>query len=292
MAGGLTLLISGAILAFVRTSQPQAIPEAAPIDITGAHERLPPVQLLSIPARQAYKDGYVLFQKKQYEQAAERVRECIALEPTNAECRLLAGDAHAALGQVAQAEKQYTQFLKLDPQHQTAPRVGKLLLQYEKEAAKAELPPPATPVAEPQKVIPETPPPESAMGPANGKDYALAIRQARSAVTASQFKAAETNFRKALALSPSSLEAKEGLGFCMVMGSTSASAFREAAALLQEVVKQPDATARSWFALGMALQLTRREKEAEQAYKKYLSLEPTGRFAPEVRLALKQLDYR
>lgn len=104
-----------------------------------------------------------------------------------------------------------------------------------------------------------------------------------------RYKAAATNYRKALRLKPGSSEAKEGLGFCLVMGSTSDSAYREAARLLQDVVKDRDAGARAWFALGMALQVTQQNQQAVQAYKKYLALEPSGRFSSDVRSALKQL---
>ncbi len=39
----------------------------------------------------------------------------------------------------------------------------------------------------------------------------------------------------------------------------------------------------------MAMQVTKQDKQAVAAYKKYLVLEPSGKFAPDVRLALKQL---
>ncbi|MDC0709534.1 response regulator [Stigmatella sp. ncwal1] len=121
------------------------------------------------------------------------------------------------------------------------------------------------------------------------RDYADFIRQARSAIVGGRYKAASSSFRKALKLKPSSDEAREGLGFSLVMGSTSDSAYREAVWLLQDVVKEKDTNARAWFALGMALQVTSQNAQAVKAYKKYLALEPSGKFASDVRLALKQL---
>jgi len=120
-------------------------------------------------------------------------------------------------------------------------------------------------------------------------EYANSIKQARTAVVNGRYKAAATNYRKALKAKPGSGEAKEGLGFSLVMGSTTDSAYKEAVRLLQDVVKDGEANGRAWFALGMALQVTKQDKQAVQAYKKYLVLEPSGKFAPDVRLALKQL---
>ncbi|KFE59770.1 response regulator [Hyalangium minutum] len=119
--------------------------------------------------------------------------------------------------------------------------------------------------------------------------YATSIKQARAAVVKGRYGSAVQNYRKALKAKPGSSEAKEGLGFSLVMGSTSDSAYKEAARLLQDVVKDGEAPGRTWFALGMALQVTKQDKQAVQAYKKYLVLEPSGKFAPDVRLALKQL---
>jgi cytochrome c-type biogenesis protein CcmH/NrfG len=108
-------------------------------------------------------------------------------------------------------------------------------------------------------------------------------------VLSGRYKAAASNYRKALMARPDSKEAKEGLGFSLVIGSESDSAFREAVRVLQDVVKDNDRNARAWFSLGMALQATSQSNQAIHAYKKYLALEPTGKFSADVRLALKQL---
>lgn len=121
------------------------------------------------------------------------------------------------------------------------------------------------------------------------EEYASSMKQARAAIVKGRYGSAVQNYRKALKAKPGSSEAKEGLGFSLVMGSTSDSAYREAAKLLQDVVKDGEAPGRAWFALGMALQVTKQDKQAAAAYKKYLVVEPSGKFAPDVRLALKQL---
>ncbi|SET23133.1 response regulator [Stigmatella erecta] len=134
------------------------------------------------------------------------------------------------------------------------------------------------------------PTPQDASKPADPeRDYSDFIKQARSAIVNERYKAASSNYRRALRLKPSSDEAREGLGFSLVMGSTSDAAYREAVRLLQDVVKEKDTNSRAWFALGMALQVTSQNAQAVKAYKKYLALEPSGKFASDVRLALKQL---
>ncbi len=148
---------------------------------------------------------------------------------------------------------------------------------------------PKTPEPEDTPDTPEATPPDTAKPVDPEVEYATSIKQARGAVVSAHYKAAALNYRKALKAKPGSGEAKEGLGFSLVMGSTSDSAYREAARLLQEVVKDKDANPRAWFALGMALQVTQQNNQAVQAYKKYLALEPSGKFANDVRLALKQL---
>jgi len=140
---------------------------------------------------------------------------------------------------------------------------------------------------EPEETPEPTPDPAKPVDPE--AEFANSIRQAKSAIVNGRYKAAASNYRKALKFKPGSLEAKEGLGFSLVMGSTSDSAYREAAKLLQDAVKDRDASARAWFALGMALQVTDQKPQAVQAYKKYLALEPSGKFSSDVRLALKQL---
>ena len=147
---------------------------------------------------------------------------------------------------------------------------------------------PATP--EPDEPEPTEVTPTDTTKPVDPEaEYASSISKARSAMVSGRYKAAASNYRRALRFRPGSGEAKEGLGFSLVMGSTNDSAFREAVRVLQDVVKDKDANARAWFSLGMALQATNQNNQAVQAYKKYLALEPSGKFSADVRLALKQL---
>jgi CheY-like chemotaxis protein len=164
--------------------------------------------------------------------------------------------------------------------------------------ATAPTPPSATPDAGAATArTPETPggetPPPGGEAPPPAVDpeveFASLVKQAKAAIVGGRHKSAAISYRKALALKPTSLEAKAGLGIALVNGSTSDAAYREAAKLLQEVVREEDRNARAWLSLGMALQLTGKNSQAAEAYKRYLFLEPTGASANEARLMLKQL---
>jgi serine/threonine protein kinase len=120
-------------------------------------------------------------------------------------------------------------------------------------------------------------------------DYERFIQEARQAMSSRRYQAAEDNYRAALRINPGSIEAKEGLGFSLVLGRNGEASNEQAVKLLRDVVTEEVMNARGWFALGMALQGLQREDEAAEAYKKYLMLDPAGRFASDAHLALKQL---
>ncbi|MFY1831195.1 protein kinase domain-containing protein [Myxococcus fulvus] len=96
-------------------------------------------------------------------------------------------------------------------------------------------------------------------------------------------------YRKALALRPDSLEAKEELGRLLVNSFESLPALREGAILLQEVVRANDRNARAWLSLGMAYFSLGHKAASEEALKRYLVLEPTGGAANVARAMLKDL---
>jgi eukaryotic-like serine/threonine-protein kinase len=137
--------------------------------------------------------------------------------------------------------------------------------------------------------VPAPPPFRATSSAAPVVDIERYLQQARSALTSRRYEAAMENYRAALKFQPRSLEAKEGLGFALVLGRTDKQSNAEAVKLLQDVVDQDSLKAHAWYFLGMALHATREEEEAAAAYKKYLVLEPSGRFAADARIALGQL---
>ncbi|MBN1208615.1 MAG: protein kinase [Myxococcaceae bacterium] len=148
---------------------------------------------------------------------------------------------------------------------------------------------------EPPAAAPPTevaPPAASAKPPVPSPDYDRLLERAGAALSSRRYRAAEGNYRMALKLYPASLEAKEGLGFSLVLGRNSDESYEEAATLLKEVVEGDPMSARAWFALGLALQGLQDEDEAADAYRKTLVLEPSGRFASDARRALSQMGKR
>ncbi|RKH55053.1 tetratricopeptide repeat protein, partial [Corallococcus llansteffanensis] len=147
-------------------------------------------------------------------------------------------------------------------------------------------PEPAAPVdaglAVAPPATPETAPPVAKA------TYADLIKEGRTAMSRKSFKAAVGAYRKALALNADSTEAKAGLGISLANSNNmSAAGYREAAKLLQDVVRQEPKNAKAWFWLGSSLQFSGEEPRAAEAYKRYLFLEPTGTSAEEVRALLK-----
>ncbi|NOK11483.1 response regulator [Corallococcus exercitus] len=134
-----------------------------------------------------------------------------------------------------------------------------------------------------------TPPPDAPPPVVQAKlTYADFVKEGRAAMARKSFKSAVTNYRKALALDTDSIEAKTGLGISLANNSsTSESGYREAARLLQDVVKAEPKNAKAWFWLGSSLQFSGDQTRAAEAYKKYLFLEPTGSSAEDVRALLK-----
>lgn len=137
---------------------------------------------------------------------------------------------------------------------------------------------------------PEVPPPPRGMTPpAAPVDVEKYLVPAKSALTGRRYEAAMEYYRAALKFQPNSLEAKEGLGFALVLGRTDEDSNAEAVKLLKDVVEQDSLKAHAWYFLGMALQATKEDDEAVDAYKQYLVLDPSGRFARDARTALSRL---
>lgn len=120
-------------------------------------------------------------------------------------------------------------------------------------------------------------------------EYARVIKDAKLHNQNERFKKAADAYRKALTLKPDAIEAKAGLGIALVNSDPGNKGYKEAVALLQQAVSADDGNARAWLALGMAYQFTGEGKNAREAYKKYLLLEPNSDAAGEVRAMLKTL---
>ncbi|HTS82176.1 MAG TPA: response regulator [Myxococcaceae bacterium] len=141
------------------------------------------------------------------------------------------------------------------------------------------------------------PPPQDAPSPAKAEEpgeaeYRAAVAAAREANAASKWEIEAEEYRRALALRPASLEAKEGLGTAVVKSSGRAGSYLEAEHLLADVVTSDPARARAWLVLGMARQLGARPGPAVEAYRRYLELVPQGPYSSDVRSVVRELDRR
>jgi CheY-like chemotaxis protein len=123
-------------------------------------------------------------------------------------------------------------------------------------------------------------------------DYRAAVQTAREANSASQWENEADAYRRALAIRPASLEAKEGLGSAIVKSSGRAGSYLEAERLLAEVVTEDAGRSRAWLVLGMARQLAARPGPAVEAYRRYLELVPQGPVSSDVRAVVRELDRR
>ncbi|ATB42272.1 transcriptional regulator [Cystobacter fuscus] len=139
-----------------------------------------------------------------------------------------------------------------------------------------------------------TPPVEDTKEPVAGTaapdpeaQYAELVRQARKSLAGERYQAAARSYRQMLTLKPDSTEAKAGLGISLVRGETGQ--YREAIELLENVTREQPRNASAWLFLGVAREQSRQNKKAIEAYKRYLTLEPSGKYAPDARASLKVL---
>ncbi|MBN8232645.1 protein kinase [Corallococcus macrosporus] len=136
-----------------------------------------------------------------------------------------------------------------------------------------------------------TQPTSPAVIPSGGRKYEEALAAGTQALARRDFRSAGPSYRAALKLNPASMQAKTGLAIALAnSSSTSDAGYREAAKLLQDVVKAEPKNAKAWFWLGSSLQFSGDQTRAAEAYKKYLLLEPTGNSAEEVRALLKGMN--
>jgi DNA-binding response OmpR family regulator len=157
----------------------------------------------------------------------------------------------------------------------------------ETPTAAASTPPAAVPTlgGSPQQDAPASEDPDEAA-------YHSAVQAAREANAASKWQREAEEYRRALAVRPASLEAKEGLGSAIVKSSGSAGSYLEAERLLAEVVTVDADRSRAWLVLGMARQLGSRPGPAVEAYRRFLALVPQGPESADVRAVVRELDRR
>jgi len=88
-------------------------------------------------AKRLYDDGIPLLRKAQLPEAEATFKKCIAVDPTYAPCYMVLGATAARRGRIDEGAKYYREFLRLEPKHEMADSVRKLLADYEKSKNKS-----------------------------------------------------------------------------------------------------------------------------------------------------------
>jgi pSer/pThr/pTyr-binding forkhead associated (FHA) protein/outer membrane biosynthesis protein TonB len=83
--------------------------------------------------KQLYEDSRALVKKQQFGEANSVLKKCIALDPTNGPCYLMLGVTAARRNRMDEGAKYYREFLRLAPEHESAPKVKQLLQEYEQQ---------------------------------------------------------------------------------------------------------------------------------------------------------------
>jgi serine/threonine-protein kinase len=92
----------------------------------------PKPALASDQADAIYEDAIRLFRAKQSREATVLGNKCLELKPDYAKCHMLLGATNARLLKIDVAAKHYREFLRLAPDDTSAPRVRKVLEDYDK----------------------------------------------------------------------------------------------------------------------------------------------------------------
>lgn len=121
---------------------------------------------------------------------------------------------------------------------------------------------------------------------ADAAAYAKAMEQGESLISNGKYKAAVAEFKRAVDLRPTSQPALLALGDAYLEADLPRSAVEplEAAALLDAK------SSRAQLLLGTAYQSLGRNADAIAAYRRYLALEPQGRFSRDVQVILANLQ--
>jgi pSer/pThr/pTyr-binding forkhead associated (FHA) protein/TolA-binding protein len=114
-------------LAQARKNEPPKPPTVTP------KPKPPSGPSLEEQAQTAFTDAADLFRKKQYQEARNMASKCLELTPDNADCHLVMGSSWAGDKDYEKAAQYYRSFLKLAPNHKTAPKVKEALENYEKK---------------------------------------------------------------------------------------------------------------------------------------------------------------
>ncbi|WP_245815017.1 FHA domain-containing protein [Cystobacter ferrugineus] len=129
---GLTAAGSTVAFATERTRLKEKVDTALAKEATRPAAGTAPRQDPVADAKKLLEDGKGLLRQQQYQEAEAVFRKCIAADPTNAPCQMMMGTTQARMGHFDKGAQFYREFLRLAPNDANAPKVKKLVDDYEK----------------------------------------------------------------------------------------------------------------------------------------------------------------
>ncbi|HEX8704862.1 MAG TPA: hypothetical protein VF815_38875 [Myxococcaceae bacterium] len=109
--------------------------QAAPVLMAGGAAKPSEASSANQQAVAMYEDGLALAKAKQFSESLMLAEKCLTLEPKKVECHLLAASSSARLNELEKAAQHYRDFLTQAPNHEAAPRVRKLLEDFDTKKA-------------------------------------------------------------------------------------------------------------------------------------------------------------
>jgi len=142
-------------------------------------------------------------------------------------------------------------------------------------------------VAAAPEAAPVAAPASFSQAPASDALYSKALEQGESQLRLGKYLQAISHFKRAVREKPHALPALLALGDAYLEADEP----RNAVAPLESAARLDARSGRAQLLLGTAYQSLGRNAQAQQAYRRYLDLEPKGEFARDVRLILANLGH-
>ncbi|MET0403416.1 MAG: FHA domain-containing protein [Cystobacter sp.] len=108
--------------------KPAAAPPSTTVPVAGTAPKADP----TTEAKKLLTEGTSALRQQQYKEAESLLKKCIANYPAYAPCHMLMGTTVARMGRLDEGAQFYREFLKLAPNDVNAPKVKKLVDDYEK----------------------------------------------------------------------------------------------------------------------------------------------------------------
>lgn len=255
----------------------------------------------------------VFIEKERYEDARNELERAIAGGANDAEILSNLGYVLRKLGKDRDAAEVYDKYLQMNPGAEDAEPIRNWIAKVRSQAEEAETPAPApepapeTPAPEPEEApepviaqpvdappplasasepAPPAPPQEPSSGPSEQElDF---LEQADLAYEEERFEDAIALYDKALEVNVDSIPALSGRG----RAQAKAGLLEEGLATLREAAQLNPDDPDNWYVIGFILRTLERDREAADAYEKFLALAPDAGNAGKIRGWINEVNER